>query len=425
MAYDRLAFRMRREYGDVAMFRLPWKDSVVVSDPVLVADVLAQENGLYRQGTPTATLKFAENGGAFVLEGEEHRRRRAVLDPSFSEEGLDEIEEMVIERVLATSESWRADDELEMVDEMMRLATGIICDLAFDRDLDADPDVYLEFRRHGAVAFALHTLPLSKLWRSLPLPSVQGFKRAYKKFEEMVEAHIEQARTDGVAGRRSALMNMVSGGERGEVRPFTLGEARDETMLLFGSGVGPVAFTLCWCFYLLSRNPEARARLEADTDKVLNGGPIAAGSHREFTYAFAVLQETRRLCPYAFLLDKVTNEDCVLGDYFIPKDTTVIPAIGVVHRREDLFERPLEFRPERWLDGSAPSTPDHGYLPHASGYRGCSGTGLMDRIGAYALTEVSRRWRLEPVAGRTVRPRYGIDAGYKLKGGLRVHARER
>jgi cytochrome P450 len=64
------------------------------------------------------------------------------------------------------------------------------------------------------------------------------------------------------------------------------------------------------------------------------------------------------------------TEEIELGGYRIPAGAWIMPSIGATHYREDLYPRPDEFRPERFLD-----KPPDGYtwLPFGGGVRRCIG----------------------------------------------------
>ena len=62
----------------------------------------------------------------------------------------------------------------------------------------------------------------------------------------------------------------------------------------------------------------------------------------------------------------------------MPPDTKLAVNTYTLHRRADLWEEPLQFRPERFLERK----PDrYAYLPFGGGMRGCLGA-------AFALTEM-------------------------------------
>jgi cytochrome P450 len=68
---------------------------------------------------------------------------------------------------------------------------------------------------------------------------------------------------------------------------------------------------------------------------------------------------------------KVREEPFELGGYEIPVGIEINPSIAAIHRRADRYERPREFRPERFLGDASPDT--YTWLPFGGGTRRCIG----------------------------------------------------
>ncbi len=61
------------------------------------------------------------------------------------------------------------------------------------------------------------------------------------------------------------------------------------------------------------------------------------------------------------------------GGYTMPVGAQVGINILHLHRNPDVFPRPLDFDPDRFLDGGGPSH-RFGYLPFSASLRNCIGT---------------------------------------------------
>jgi cytochrome P450 len=97
----------------------------------------------------------------------------------------------------------------------------------------------------------------------------------------------------------------------------------------------------------------------------------------------------------------------------LPPGIRVYPGIALVHHRDDLYPRPSEFRPERFLDEQAES---YTWLPFGGGIRRCIGAALAQAEMAEVLRVVLSRVELravhsipDPVVlrGITLAPRHG------------------
>jgi cytochrome P450 family 135 len=89
-----------------------------------------------------------------------------------------------------------------------------------------------------------------------------------------------------------------------------------------------------------------------------------------------------------------------IGGHLLPAGIRVYPTIALVHLRADLYRRPFEFRPERFLDEGAAS---YAWLPFGGGIRRCIGAALARMEMVEVIRAVVDRVDLEPVRPRPER----------------------
>lgn len=68
-------------------------------------------------------------------------------------------------------------------------------------------------------------------------------------------------------------------------------------------------------------------------------------------YTCAFLQEVQRFYTIVPLMGpRRVLDDTFINGYFIPKETTVLMAIGDLHFDPEIWSEPREFKPERFID---------------------------------------------------------------------------
>ncbi len=77
-----------------------------------------------------------------------------------------------------------------------------------------------------------------------------------------------------------------------------------------------------------------------------------------------------------------------LGEYRVPAGASVLMSILLVHHREDVYPRPFEFRPERFLQRK-PGT--YTWIPFGGGIRRCLGAALAMAEQRVVLEAITRR----------------------------------
>jgi cytochrome P450 len=173
---------------------------------------------------------------------------------------------------------------------------------------------------------------------------------------------------------------------------LTDGEICDEVATFMLAGHETTANALAWAAERLCRHPDKLARLSEE---------VAAG---ESAYLDAVVQETLRLRPVISIVLRKLVEPMEIGGRVLPAGVSIVPSIHLVHRRADIYERPDEFLPERFLEsegGRAPGT--YTWIPFGGGIRRCLGAAFAQFEMVAVLRELVLRRSLAPARPRSER----------------------
>ncbi|CAL1706578.1 unnamed protein product [Somion occarium] len=130
---------------------------------------------------------------------------------------------------------------------------------------------------------------------------------------------------------------------------------REQTAAFGGSvieaGIDTTAMFLQFFVACMIAYPEVQARARKDIDDVigLNRTP-QQDDIENLPYLRALINEIHRFCPIAPMgIPHASTADERIGDYMIPKGTTIVINIWGLYRNEEYFEDPDVFNPERYL----------------------------------------------------------------------------
>jgi cytochrome P450 len=140
------------------------------------------------------------------------------------------------------------------------------------------------------------------------------------------------------------------------------------------------------------------------------------------SFTQAVVAETLRIRPAAWINEREVTRDLVLGPYRPAKGDLILVPSWVVQRDARWWSEPEAFRPQRWLDADgrydekAPGQPRGAYLPFGAGAHACIGQAFAWTEAVLALAVLVPSWRpsLAPEAkvgiraSVTLRPAYGM-----------------
>ncbi|XP_031257123.1 cytochrome P450 71A6-like [Pistacia vera] len=126
----------------------------------------------------------------------------------------------------------------------------------------------------------------------------------------------------------------------------------------------------------LLRKPGVMKVLQNEVRGIVNGKEIIKKEDLDkMHYLKAVLKETLRLHPpIPLLVPRESTKDVKINNYDISAGTTVITNAWAIGRDPNIWDKPEEFRPERFLNNSIDfKGHDFELIPFGAGRRGCPG----------------------------------------------------
>ncbi|XP_073002396.1 3,9-dihydroxypterocarpan 6A-monooxygenase-like [Typha latifolia] len=229
---------------------------------------------------------------------------------------------------------------------------------------------------------------------------LQGFKKrleiVHRRFEEMMEGILKEKEEKR---RREKEMGLGLGGGEGEKVKDLLDilldiyeNGRAEVRLtrenikafildIFVAGTDTSAITIEWALAELINHPNMLLKASAEIDSVVGRSRLVDESDiPNLPYLQSIVKETLRLHPTAPLIPRESSEDCIIDEYDIPAKTTLFVNVWAIGRDLDYWKDPLNFYPERFVEGEQQATDIRGQhfhmIPFGSGRRTCPGASL-------------------------------------------------
>jgi cytochrome P450 family 135 len=393
-----------RRYGDVfTVSYLIFGTGVYVADPAAVRELMTGDQSDLHAGEANAPLSPVLGASSvLVLDGLEHLRQRRLLLPPFQGSAVAQFREVIRDVAEAEVASWGSDGQIVLRDRMRALTFEVICRAVFGV---TEPTRVERLRAALAAVIdtgAMFFLP-GPLRRDFGPWSPWGrFRRRLALADRLIYEEIARRREEPDLSERTDVLSLLLRARDEDGRAMTDPELRDELMTMLAAGHETTATGLAFAFDLLLRHPPVIDRLREE----LSSGDDA--------YLEATVTESLRLRPVIDAAERTLTKPRVVAGWELPAGIRVYPGIAVIHRREDLYPRSHEFRPERFLDGKAES---YSWLPFGGGIRRCIGAALAQAEMAEVIRIVLEAVELEPVRpaadpvvmrGVTLVPRHGV-----------------
>lgn len=146
---------------------------------------------------------------------------------------------------------------------------------------------------------------------------------------------------------------------------LTTEEILSQAFLFFTAGYETTALSLGFISYNLAMNPAVQDKLCEEVDHFMEkyDNKIDYEMFNEMKYLDMVIDETMRLYPAAFRIDRIADCDFEYEGITIPKGCAVTVPIFALHRNPEIYPQPDEFIPERFSDEEKSKRENETFLP--------------------------------------------------------------
>ncbi|MCK1319389.1 cytochrome P450 [Bradyrhizobium sp. 156] len=381
---------------DVIEGRFFFRNSFILNRPDAIRHVLLSNYENYSR-TPAGIrmLRPVLGDGLLIAEGHSWTFQRRTLAPAFTPRATANLVPhmtAVLDETIAKLDG-RTSEPVDLREIMQRMTLEIAGRTMFSFGMDRHGLTLRNFvmeygARLGRPYLLDMVLPLS--WPS-PMDFARArFRKRWTEFVAMLIAERrEMGKKDGAPPRDLFdLMDEARDPETG--KGFSDEQLVDEVATMILAGHETTATALFWALYLLALDPDTQEEIASET-RGEHLDSMADIDRQKFTRA--VIEETMRLYPPAFLIARAAREKDNAAGVAIGKGDIIMIAPWLLHRHEKLWDQPNAFIPKRFMSTEAPDR--FAYLPFGAGPRVCVGAPFAQAESVLALARLIGAFRVE------------------------------
>ncbi|EXX75288.1 sterol 14-demethylase [Rhizophagus irregularis DAOM 197198w] len=143
-------------------------------------------------------------------------------------------------------------------------------------------------------------------------------------------------------------------------------------------GCNKTANMLSFIIYYISRNPDVKKKMLKEIDSIFQDDkirPITKDDYYSLSYCEAIVKEVARILPAMRSFSRYTNKSDKIAGYQWPAGITFIIDIKAIHNKDDYWEEPNRFNPDRWMvENFEPKK--NSFIMFGGGLRSCPGRKL-------------------------------------------------
>ena len=403
---------LHRRFGPVVDFGYRSSRMVLVFGAEANEHVISTAADCFEWGEAMQALVAVDGPTALVVsDGDDHKRRRRLVQPAFSIKRVDAHLGLVVAEVDRALARWRPGVELDAAASLREAIRRIVVRALFGEELGAEADRFGELLEPGLRY--VQRMPQQRFEHDLRINPYARVHRSNRAADALVLAEVARRRAAGIdEDAHPDTLTALLAGVDGET--LTDAELLDQVRSLMAAGFDTTSGAAAWLVLELGRNPEALAAMRAEVDAVLGDRPPTIDDLRAMPLTLGAVQEVLRLWPPGPAAPRRSIAPSELHGMTIPAGRMVLYSAYVTGRLPELWPDPERFDPSRWAPG-APEPKPYSFVPFGGGYRRCIGFALATlelQVMAVRLAQQvewrNRTTKVKPTGIATLTPKGGV-----------------
>lgn len=378
------------QFGKTYSVNLGIQKIIITEDPGFIDYTLRSNHKNYHK-SPLVAKQLASylGNGLLTSNGAYWLKQRRLIQPGFHVDKIHALYD-IIKRTVDSYLDNMPTETVDVYPLMNNLAFEIVINSLFNIEIPTASRKELNTFINETQAFIIKDIqqPYMSWWKKISGQVKQNHKKAASARNAIRNIIIERKAANQ---RFDDLLDMLLDAryeDNGE--PMNEEQIIDEIMILIIAGHETTGNALAWALYLLANHESEQNKLREQTTN------LTVKEIVQHDFLSAVIKETMRLYPPAWISDRVALNDDAFNNYTFPKDTIVLLYYYGLHRDDQYWTNASAFHPERFLKTNFDKEQSKYYFPFGGGPRLCIGNNFAMAEMAIFLQAMLQRFDINP-----------------------------
>ena len=378
--------------GDTFRLKIGPGSSVIFSRNAAFAQYALQKNHKNFSKTTIQTRDMAKYLGKGLLtsEGEHWKKQRKLIQPAFHKKQLVLLLNSIKAAISTELKKIETGKPVDIFPVFNDLAFQTVVKSLFSSAVGQQEISRLQYITETAQKMLVRELrqPYLAWWFNLS-GKIREHTDLTDEARDILRELIDARRASG--DRQNDLLDMLLDARYDDGSSMENEQLIDEILILFTAGHETTSNTLTFTAQLLARHPQAQEKILEEIKRAKMETESLADYIQACSYTKMVIEESMRLYPPAYFIDRVNKEKDVFDGLEIPAGSSLLFSMYEIHRHKDFWEDPEEFKPERFID---PKKYSFCYYPFGAGPRMCIGNNFAMYEMILAVAELVERYEI-------------------------------
>lgn len=381
------------QLGDSFSLKIGWSKHIILSRDNEIAQYILQKNqkNYHKSKFQSVYLSKYLGKGLLTVDGDFWLKQRRLIQPAFHKQKMNQLVENMNYTIAVELKDLEEEKAIDLFPVMSQLAFNVVAKSLFQLSISDEKLNRIKFIIEEVQNFLIKEirLPHKAWWFSLS-GQVKNHLELAKENNSIIQEIIE----DRMASKEEIndLLSMLLETRYEDTgEGMTVSQLVDEIKVLFIAGHETTANALTFTLHLLGRNPEIQQRVFDEITEIQSQTNDIVEQLQKMTYTNAVLNESMRLYPPAWITDRQNVADDTLAGYHIKKGTLIGVSFYELHRNPKYWVNPEQFDPERFLGEQKKQSMQYFY-PFGAGPRMCIGAGFAIYEMCLAISQIVKKY---------------------------------
>ncbi|CAM4211739.1 cytochrome P450 [Gillisia hiemivivida] len=389
--------------------------SVIFSRDAYLAEYVLQKNQKNYTKSPIQTKDLVKYVGRGLLtaEGDHWKKQRKLIQPAFHKKQLTLLLDSIHNAILTELDKIETDKEIDIFPVFNDLAFQTVVKSLFSSAVGLKDIERLQYITEAAQKMLVRELrqPFLSLWFKYG-GEIKKHTDLTDEARVILKKLVQERKESGK--REEDLLDMLLDARYEDGNEMDEEQLIDEILILFTAGHETTSNALTFAAQLLARNPESQQLIFNEVQQAKKETHSLMEFIQACNYTKKVVEETMRLYPPAYFIDRINLEDDEFEGVQIPKGSNLLFSFYEIHKHKSHWEDPEKFSPERFSD-SDPYLHTPFYAPFGAGPRKCIGNNfamfemilaVAEMVGKYEIEEKTTPIEILPLI--TLKPKNAI-----------------
>lgn len=383
------------QFGDTFSLKIGRTKHVILSRDNVVAEYILQKNQKNYQKSELQT-KFVSKylgKGLLTVNGDFWLKQRRLIQPAFHKQKMNQLVENMEKTITAELHNIPEGNPTPLFPIMNQLAFNVVAKSLFQISANEEKLNRLKIIITKVQEFLIKEirLPYKAFWFKLS-GQIKKHQELALESDAIIKEIVEDRIKSGT--KQNDLLDMLLETRYEDTgQGMSMQQLIDEIKILFIAGHETSANAMTFTLHLLGNHADIQQKVFEELIEIQSQTNDVVEQLQKMTYTNAVINESMRLYPPAWITDRENIEDDTLLGYHIKEKTLIGVSFYELHRNPKYWENPDQFHPERFLGEQKKESYKYFY-PFGAGPRMCIGLGFAMYEMSLTLAHIIKKYKV-------------------------------